>query len=375
MGQGLLPRQLSQGLLALAGLGAGAVAGPGVTGAGTAMLTTAAASAATAAAAATAPAVALLGLASTPAAHAASTAPSPFQKRFQPLYTTVFAEGGRFSGSAMSADLETLEPYLQQLRASKREIFLFYYTQATVYGRRNLAAPAAKATAKALATIPQTSDPELAYAHFFLRYSSIRWLADSQQYEEALEQIQAFQKQYPLWQVANLPLEMRWEKRGNDTQAYDYPTQLQMLGVYEDAGYVLHEQGRYREARQANETLLPFAQQRLQALGMPERLRGLLSNLAQNCYELGDFQQAGKYLQQRLDIAYKAGDSATVYDSYFQLMVLAHEQKHSQQAQHWLAAYETYATAQKNSEQLARAKELRADLARMPTARKTPSAP
>lgn len=359
MGQRLLQRQLSQSLFALASLGAGA--GASVVGVGVSSGILAAA--------------VVAGAASSSTAQAASSPSSPFQKRFQPLYTTVFAEGGRFSGSAMSADLETLEPYLQQLRASKREIFLFYYTQATVYGRRNMAAPAAKATAKALATIPQTSDPELAYAHFFLRYSSIRWLADSQQYDDALEQIQAFQKQYPLWQVGNLPLEMRWEKRGNETQARDYPTQLQMLGVYEDAGYVLHEQGRYREARQANETLLPFAQQRLQTLGMPERLRGLLSNLAQNCYELGDFQQAGKYLQQRLDIAYKAGDSATVYDSYFQLMVLAHEQKQTQQAQHWLAAYEEYATAQKNSEQLARVKELRAELARMPTARKTPSAP
>jgi tetratricopeptide (TPR) repeat protein len=137
---------------------------------------------------------------------------------------------------------------------------------------------------------------------------------------------------------------------------------MQILGVYEDEGYLLHELGRFREARQANERLLPVARERLKAMGKLQQIRGVLTNIAQNCYELGDLKQAGAYLQERLQIAQAAQDHATVYDSYFQLMVLAHEQKQEPQARQWLARYEQYALNQKDSQQQTRARELLAEL-------------
>ena len=223
-------------------------------------------------------------------------------------------------------------------------------------------AEAAKAARAALVAMPQVSDPQWAYAHFFLRYSSIRWLADSEQYEAALKLVRSFQSQYPLPQIERLPVEMRWDDSHPIPQARDFPSQLQILGVYEDEGYVLHEQGKYREARLANERLLPVSRQRLKALGKMERMRGLLTNIAQNCYELGEFDQARTYLQERLQIALNVQDHATVYDCYFQLMVLAHEQKQAQRARQWLTRYEQYALAQNDSQQQARAKELQAEL-------------
>jgi tetratricopeptide (TPR) repeat protein len=149
---------------------------------------------------------------------------------------------------------------------------------------------------------------------------------------------------------------MRWDESVKPARALDFPSQMQILGVYEDEGYLLHELGRFREARQANERLLPVARERLKAMGKLQQIRGVLTNIAQNCYELGDLKQAGAYLQERLQIAQAAQDHATVYDSYFQLMVLAHEQKQEPQARQWLARYEQYALNQKDSQQQTRAR-------------------
>ena len=295
------------------------------------------------------------------AAHA-SDQDAGFEARFAPLYATVFTEGGSFSGSAMSAELQTLEPLLKKPGVATRDIFLLYYTQASVYGRRDMPAEAAKAALMALKALPQPSDPDLEYAHFFLRYSSIRWLASAGLHEAALKQVKAFQTQYPLEEIAKLPAEMRWDESVKPAQALDFPSQIQILGIYEDEGYVLHEQGNFREARQVNERLLPVAQERLKALGKLQRIRGVLNSVAQNCYELGDLKQAEAYLRLRLQIALSAQDHTTVYDSYFQLMVLAHEQKLDSQARQWLAHYEQYAHTQNDAGQQNRAQQLLAEL-------------
>ena len=294
-------------------------------------------------------------------AQAASPA-TAFETRFAPLYATVFTEGGTFSGSAMSADLQALEPLLQRPGAAARDVFRLYYTEASVYARRDMPEQAAAAAGKALAAMPQPSSTELAYPHFFLRYSSIRWLADSGQHDAALRLVRSFQAQYPLRRIADLPPEMRWDRSRPEPRARDFPSQLQILGVYEDEGYVLHEQGRYREARQANARLLPVARERLKALGMPQQLRGLLTNIAQNCHELSEPDQARAYLEERLQIALAAHDHATVYDCYFQLIVLAQEQNLPDQARQWQSRYAQHARTQQDRAQLARAGELLAEL-------------
>lgn len=233
-----------------------------------------------------------------------------FEARFAPLYTTVFTEGGTFSGSAMSADLQALEPLLRQPGTAARDIFRLYYTEASVYARRGMPEEAAAAARKALAALPEPGSAELAYPHFFLRHSSIRWLADSGQHDAALKLVHSIQARYPLQRIASLPPEMRWDSSGAEPRARDFPSQLQILGVYEDEAYVLHEQGRYREAKQANMRLLAVARERLKALGMPQQLRGVLTNIAQNCYELGELDEARAYLQERLQIALAAQDDA-----------------------------------------------------------------
>ncbi|MGE8492231.1 MAG: hypothetical protein ACN6OT_03730 [Comamonas sp.] len=292
----------------------------------------------------------------------AVTPSNNFEKRFAPLYAAVFSEGGRFSGSAMSADLQALEPILKRTKAPALDFFRLYYTQATIFSRRAMPAEAGQVAQKALVAMPKPSDPQWAYPHLELSIASIRWLAEGGRYEAAVKQAQTLITRYPLQEIARLPAQMRWDNSTPIPQAADYPTQLQILGVYEDLGYVLHEQGQYRQALQANQQLLPVARERLLALGETPRLRGLLANLAQNSYMLGQMDAARNYLQERLQIAISAGDHDTVYDSYFQLMVLAHEQNQPQQAQQWLSAYAQYARAQGHSDQLARAEQLRDEL-------------
>lgn len=308
-------------------------------------------------------ALAAVGVGVALTARAADPA-TAFEARFEPLYAAVFAKGGTFSGSAMSADLQALEPLARQQGVAARDTFRLYYAEAIVFGLRKMSEEAEAAARKALTAMPQADSVELAYPHFLLRYSSIRWLADAKQYDAALKLIRSFQAQYPLDRIADLPAQIRQdgEPRRDGTRVFDFPTQLQILGVYEDEGYVLHEQGKYREAKQANARMLPVARKLTKALGAPEKLRGVLNNIAQNCYELGEFDEDHAYLQERLQIALATHDHATVYDSYFQLMVLAHEQKQSDKAHQWLAMYVQYAQTQKDSEQLARAKELQAEL-------------
>lgn len=314
-------------------------------------------------------ALAIVGASLTLNSTQAAGLAAAFETRFAPLYATVFTEGGMYSGSAMSADLLALEPLLSHPGAAPRDIFRLYYTEASVYARRDMPEEAAAAAQKALAAMPQPDSSEWAYPHFFLRYSSIRWLADNAQYDAALQLVRSFQTQYPLQRIASLPPEMDWDHSLPIPQGRNFPSQMQILGVYEDEGYVLHEQGKYREAKQANARLLTVARERLKALGMPERLRGVLTNIAQNCYELGELGEAQAYLQERLQIALAAHDDATVYDCYFQLMVLAHEQKQSNQARRWLARYAQHAQTQKDSERMERARELQSELDSRPHGR------
>ena len=53
--------------------------------------------------------------------------------------------------------------------------------------------------------------------------------------------VKHFQSQYPLPSIAKLPAEMRWDETRPIAKALDFP-QTQILGVYEDEGYLLHEQ-------------------------------------------------------------------------------------------------------------------------------------
>lgn len=132
-------------------------------------------------------------------------------------------------------------------------------------------------------------------------------------------------------------------------------TPTQRLGTRERLAFCLHEAKRFTEARQLNQEVLEGGEQ----LFGPEseKLLVVITNLAQNKYELGDFAGARAILERRLAIAGKHGDEARVEDSLFQLGVLAFEQDQRQEAESFMRRRLALAEKSGNADRIAEAKE------------------
>lgn len=132
-------------------------------------------------------------------------------------------------------------------------------------------------------------------------------------------------------------------------------TPNQRLGTRERLAFCLHEAKRFTEARQLNQEVLAGGE----TLFGPEseKLLVVITNLAQNSYELGDFSDARTMLERRLAIAGKHGDEARVEDSLFQLGVLAFEQGQRQEAESFMRRRLALAEKSGNAGRIAEAKE------------------
>jgi len=132
-------------------------------------------------------------------------------------------------------------------------------------------------------------------------------------------------------------------------------TPNQRLGTRERLAFCLHEAKRFIEARQLNQEVLEGGEQ----LFGPEseKLLVVITNLAQNNYELGDFIGARAMLERRLAIAGKHGDEARVEDSLFQLGVLAFEQGQRQEAESFMRRRLALAEKSGNAGRIAEAKD------------------
>ena len=97
----------------------------------------------------------------------------------------------------------------------------------------------------------------------------------------------------------------------------------QRLGIRERLGYCLHETKLFAEALSLNQEVLAGGT-RLFGDESP-KLVTVLTNLAQNHYELGDKAAARPMLERALRIALADGDGAKAEDLLFQLGVLAFE--------------------------------------------------
>lgn len=105
----------------------------------------------------------------------------------------------------------------------------------------------------------------------------------------------------------------------------------QRLGIRAQLGFCLHEAKNYAEAMTVNQALLAEGEKRY---GLDStQLLVVITNLAQNAYELGEFEVAKSFLERRLSIATKHEAQSHIDDSFFQLGVLAFEQGHSKEAE------------------------------------------
>ena len=99
--------------------------------------------------------------------------------------------------------------------------------------------------------------------------------------------------------------------------------QLQRFGLRQSLGYWLFEAGKFAEARDVNLALLADAEKVLDP--QDQAYFGVLENLAQVHYELGEPDEARSYLERCLALARKHQQIEIESRMLFQLGVLAHE--------------------------------------------------
>ncbi len=232
--------------------------------------------------------------------------PSPaeqFAQRFNPLRDTVYDASAMFSGSAMSADLASLRPLAESLGSESSQLAQLLWLQFIVYSKRQMDDEGLPLGLRALAIRTALSDltPSDRYEqHYAIGESALQ----SEEYDTAIEHL----RQSAHWA----------DHEGASLSAE------QKLGIREEIGYALHEAGRFGEALSHNQRLLADARMAFDS-ETDARLSGLINNLAQNAYELGDPTQARHYLQQRLALGQALKDDGIVLDTLFQQGVLAHE--------------------------------------------------
>lgn len=226
-----------------------------------------------------------------------------FAQRFAPLRDTVYDEGAMFSGSAMSADLAALRPLAESLGAESPQLAELLWLQFVVYSKRQMDDEGLPLGLRALAIRAARGDltPTDRYQqHYALGESALQ----SEEYDTAIE---------------HLRQSAQWADHEGAA-----PSPEQKLGIREEIGYALHEAGRFAEALAHNQQLLADAQGTFGS-DKDARLSGVINNLAQNAYELGDRPRAQHYLAQRLALGQALHDDSIVLDTLFQQGVLAHE--------------------------------------------------
>lgn len=226
-----------------------------------------------------------------------------FAQRFNPLRDTVYDADAMFSGSAMSADLEALRPLAEKVGAQSAELADLLWLEFVVYGKRQWHSEGLPLGLRALAIREARgalSPTDRYEQHYALGKSAV----EAEAYDTAIAQLQ---------------LAAEWSAHESATLS-----QEQKLGIREEIGYALHEAERYADALTHNQQLLADAQVAF-GTATDQRLSGVINNLAQNAYELGDHAQANTYLQQRLALGQALQDHDIILDTLFQQGVLAHE--------------------------------------------------
>lgn len=226
-----------------------------------------------------------------------------FAQRFAPLRDTVYDAGALFSGSAMSADLAALRPLAESLGAESAELADLLWLQFVVYSKRQMDDEGLPLGLRALAI--RSARGELTTADRYEQHYAIGESAlQSEEYGTAIEHLREA---------------ARWADEAGAVLSAE-----QKLGIREEIGYALHEAGRFAEALVHNQQLLADAQAAF-GTSADVRLSGLINNLAQNAYELGNATRARQFLAQRLALGQALHDDDIVLDTLFQQGVLAHE--------------------------------------------------
>jgi tetratricopeptide (TPR) repeat protein len=231
-----------------------------------------------------------------------------FAERFTPLRATLLDPEGIFSGSQMYADLTALIPLAKAQGEHSAELAQLYAALALLQGKRDEWEEQRTFGLRALA-IQQVNPVLPADELLALHYSLSLGAGELEQPEQVIEHLRAA--------IALIPQDRSLSQR-------------QHFGLRQELGYWLHLHGEYAAALAYNQQLLADAEA---AFGTDEaELTGMLTNLAQNSYELKDWTQSETYLQRVVSLSRQHGKLDIEMDGLFQLGVLAHERGDNTQA-------------------------------------------
>lgn len=237
-----------------------------------------------------------------------------FDERFVPLQRTVFDANAVFSGSIMSADLQALRPLALRIGETSRAMGDLLWLEFLVLHKREQDSVGLPLGLRALEILDKHGTPSVKESferHYTIGQSALA----AEDYSTAIAHLRQAATQ------AELP----------DGPLLD-PSQR--LSIQEDIGFALHEDGLAAEALTLNRNLLAAAQTEF-GPGPDARLAGVLNNLAQNAYVLGDTSTAQTYLKQRLRLGLALHNDDISDNTLFQLGVLAHEAGDNAQAREY----------------------------------------
>lgn len=241
-----------------------------------------------------------------------------FQKQFQPLSERIYDSEALFSGFAMSKELADLQPLVDKIGQQSEAAARLAFMQAVVFRKRALPNELLPFAQQAL-SLDRLLPPYYTNAQRTNEYALFAYvLMDEEMIDEAL----SFSKH----SVFLL------DKDSTNTPPH------QALIIRGQHGYLLHGAGLFNRAKEYNRTLLRH-QDALQGQGIAQdnwlkERQKVLTNLAQNTYELKQYKEASDYLSQRR--ALLQGNKRflpELIDSYFQLGVLASEMGNLKEAQ------------------------------------------
>jgi len=233
---------------------------------------------------------------------------STFAERFTPLRATLLDPEGVFSGSQMHADLTALISLAKAQGENSAELAELYASLALLQGKRDEWEEQRSFGLQALAI--QQRNPVLPPDEVLaLHYSLSMGAAELELTEKVIDHLRAA--------IALIPQDHSLDVR-------------QQFGLRQELGYWLHIHGEYAAALAYNQQLLADAEA---TFGADEaELTGMLTNLAQNAYELKDIARSGAYLQRVVSLSRQHDKLDIELDGLFQLGVLAHEQGDNAQA-------------------------------------------
>jgi tetratricopeptide (TPR) repeat protein len=228
-----------------------------------------------------------------------------FAERFAELQATLHDPDARFSGSQMLEDLLALLPLAQAIGDASPELCRLYAELASLQGKRGDDEEQLRYGQMSL-RIDSTQSVLPVEQRLRLHYGVANAAGELEHVDIAIEHLRAA--------IVLAPADASLDQR-------------QRFGIRQSLGFWLHDSGRFDEALVHNAALLADAQAEF-GEDEPE-LTGILTNLAQNAYELGDFERSEAYLQSCRALAERHGKDDVLFEMLFQLGVLAHERVNS----------------------------------------------